>query len=165
MKQRSLFVLFVMLVVSGFAIAQTKTVTGNDLAKFREKRLKAERDYRENYSKLGMPSPEELERRRVADLKENEELSNRIRNERLAREAEQFRLHQLQQQMNPDPDTTYVIVNNPGYGGYYIYGRNRFHSNRFKGSPWRAGGGGVVYEPGGRSSYVWGGTPPRSRRP
>lgn len=166
MKQGSFFILFVMLFLSAFAVAQTKTVTGNDLAKFREKRLKAEREYRENYARLGMPSPEELERRRVADIKETEELSNRIRNERLAREAEQLRLYQLQQQMNPAPDPTYIIVTNPNYGGYFIYGRNRFFPRHFGGGPWRAGGGGIVHQPRGRSGHVrdplW---PTRSRTP
>jgi hypothetical protein len=32
MKQRSLFILFVMLFLSGVAIGQTQTVTGKDLA-------------------------------------------------------------------------------------------------------------------------------------
>ncbi len=133
MKQRSFFILFVMLFLTGFAVAQIKTVTGNDLAKFRDKRLKAERDYRENYERRGMPSPEELERRRVADIKETEQLSNRIRNERIAREAELFRFYLLQQQLNPVPNPTYIFVANPNYGGYYIYGRHRFRPRHFGG--------------------------------
>lgn len=133
MKQRLLFVFIVMLSLSGFAVAQTKTVTGKDLAKFREKRLKAERDYRENYLRLGMPSPEELERSRVADIKETEQLSNRIRNERIAREAELFRFYLLQQQLNPVPNPTYVFVANPNYGSHYFYGRKRFHPRHFGG--------------------------------
>lgn len=40
--------------------AQTPTVTNADLEKYREKRLAAERELRENYEELGFPSPEEL---------------------------------------------------------------------------------------------------------
>lgn len=71
MKKRILFVLSLILVTSIFSFAQTtpntkkarKTVTNADLEKFRQKRLQAEKDYRENYKRLGMPSPEELEQR------------------------------------------------------------------------------------------------------
>lgn len=42
--------------------AAKKTVTNADLEKYRQTRQKAEADYRENYKKLGMPSPEELQR-------------------------------------------------------------------------------------------------------
>lgn len=133
MKQRSLFVLFVMLALSSFVVAQTRTVTGNDLAKFRKQRLKAERDYRENYARLGMPSPEELESRRVADIKETEQLSNRIRNERIAREAELFRFYLLQQQLNPVPNPTYVFVANPNYGGFFFHRRIGFRPRHFGG--------------------------------
>jgi hypothetical protein len=65
MKERIVLVLSLILTVSGIVLAQekaTKTVTNADLEKFRQKRLQAERDYRENYRKRGMPSPEELER-------------------------------------------------------------------------------------------------------
>jgi hypothetical protein len=48
------------------AQAQTnspRTVTNADLEKYRQARVKAEEDYRQNYERLGRPSPEELERR------------------------------------------------------------------------------------------------------
>lgn len=67
MKERILPFLSLILVFSGFVFAQQRatgrTVTNADLEKFRQKRLQAERDYRENYEKRGMPSPAELERR------------------------------------------------------------------------------------------------------
>ena len=62
MKKRLLFVLCSIFVAANLTAAQTKTVTNSDLEKYRQKRLQAERDYRENYAKLGFPSPEELER-------------------------------------------------------------------------------------------------------
>lgn len=42
------------------AFGQTPTVTNADLEKYRQERLKAERQLRENYEELGFPSPEEL---------------------------------------------------------------------------------------------------------
>ena len=69
------------------AFAQTRTVTNSDLEKFRQKRLQAEREYRENYEKWGFPSPEELEARRIESRRELTELSARLEAERLEREA------------------------------------------------------------------------------
>jgi hypothetical protein len=68
MKERILLILSLILAASGLVFAQTgavKTVTNADLEKFRQKRVAAEADYRANYKKLGMPSPEELEKREV----------------------------------------------------------------------------------------------------
>lgn len=64
MKKRILLILSLILITSGFAQAQTarRTVTNADLEKYRQKRVRAEADYRANYEKLGMPSPEELEK-------------------------------------------------------------------------------------------------------
>ena len=36
----------------------TRSVTNADLAKFRDRRVAAEQEYRDNYERLGMPSPE-----------------------------------------------------------------------------------------------------------
>jgi hypothetical protein len=166
MKQRSLFILFVMLFLSGVAIGQTQTVTGKDLEKFREKRLNAERDYRENYARLGMPSPEELERRRVEDKKVLIDLSEKLRRqhyERVVREAEiawrAYESAQRQPIYNPQILPGY---SNPYYVPYYNYARRPYKRRHGRDISWRAGGGGVVYEPGGLSSYVWS-APPRAR--
>jgi hypothetical protein len=146
---------------AGAALMAQDTVTNSDLEAFRQKRLAAEKRYRENYERLGMPSPDELERRRVANLKETEELSNKLRNERLEREAwaaEMERRRILQQRLILESGPTYIIGNQPYYGGGYYYYPN-YRGRRFyrplRGTTWRAGGGGVIYEPGGRSSYVW----------
>jgi hypothetical protein len=66
MRERILLVLSLILAVTSVVSAQTtarRTVTNADLEKFRQKRLQAEADYRANYKKLGMPSPEELAER------------------------------------------------------------------------------------------------------
>jgi hypothetical protein len=86
MKQRTLFAFCVILGCSGFVTAQSRTVTNADLEKYRQERLKNERDYLENYKSLGLPAPEELERRREQSRLESIELSARLRTERLERE-------------------------------------------------------------------------------
>jgi hypothetical protein len=66
MKERILLILSLILALTSLVFAQTnarKTVTNADLEKFRQKRLQAEADYRANYKRLGMPSPEELDQR------------------------------------------------------------------------------------------------------
>jgi len=86
MKKRLLFILCLCFVSANSALAQTKTVTNADLEKFRQKRLQTEREYRENYEKLGFPSPEELERQRGQSRLENEEILIRRKEERLENE-------------------------------------------------------------------------------
>ncbi len=76
MKQ--LFILILILSAANLAASQTKTVTNSDLENFRQKRLKAERDYRENYEKLGFPSPAELERQNAESKRELAKLARRI---------------------------------------------------------------------------------------
>ena len=96
--------------------AQTKTVTNADLAKFAEKRVNAEREYRENYERLGMPSPEELEKQNAVDAAEREELSRRLRAERIQREAIEAQWRAAESFNRPT-----VVYSTPQYsnGGYY----------------------------------------------
>ena len=70
--------------VAGFA--QVPTMTNGDLEKYRTQRIKAEADLRENYERLGFPSPEERARRDAESAKASTELSARLRSERLERE-------------------------------------------------------------------------------
>lgn len=67
--------LFLIFVTANLCMAQTarKTVTNTDLEKYRRERLKSEAEYRANYKKLGMPSPEELERQRIESRAQAEE--------------------------------------------------------------------------------------------
>ena len=78
MKKQITVFLGLILALSSAAIAQTKTVTNSDLEKFRQKRLQSERQYRENYERLGFPSPEELERKRIEDEKNLIEYSQTV---------------------------------------------------------------------------------------
>ena len=54
------FALLIGLAVVG--VAQLPTVTNETLEKYKRERLAALREYRENYARMGFPSPEELDR-------------------------------------------------------------------------------------------------------
>ncbi len=87
MKKQIVVLLGLIFSLSIIATAQKKTVTNADLEKYRQKRLQADQKYRENYERLGMPSPEELEKKRLADEKSLIEFSHRLEVQRLEREA------------------------------------------------------------------------------
>lgn len=103
------------------AFAQTRTVTNADLEKYRQARVKAEREYRENYQRLGMPSPEELRRRNEESARKMTELSERLRLE----EAENERLNTFRQQSEAVQRQSfyYALPNNQiYYVPNYLYG-------------------------------------------
>jgi cell division protein FtsL len=133
MKQRSLFI-FCLILVSAVCVV-SQTVTNTDLAKYREQRLAAERDYRDNYVRLGMPSPAEIERKREESRIATEQLSAKLRSERLERErieayreAELIRAAQYNRQLRAEQQAFYSA--NPGYfvsyGAYGGLGYNSF---------------------------------------
>ena len=84
MKVRSLFIFI--LILSSAVLVSSQTVTNVDLERYRQERLRAEREYRENYERLGLPSPEELDRQREESIRQTEELSAQLRAEELERE-------------------------------------------------------------------------------
>lgn len=98
--------------------AQTKTVTNSDLEKFRAKRVAAERDYRENYTRMGFPSPEELDRQSEKSRVERQELSARLRAERLERERNDLLLAEADRRQTA---TVYFVTGNgQGNSGTYF---------------------------------------------
>ena len=118
------------------AFAQTRTVTNADLEKYRQARVKAEREYSENYKRLGMPSPEELERREAERKRETAELSARLRAEQTERarydavrqqyeaaQRQNFYNNQLNIQPNYIRDYGYAF---PSYGFTDLNVTNRF---------------------------------------
>jgi hypothetical protein len=126
MKQRSLFVFCLIVGSSVVAYSQAKTVTNADLEKFRQDRLKAEREYRENYAKLGFPSPEELDRRREQSRIETEQLSAKLRGERLERERIEVQQETATQIAAAyyRPAQTVIVQQQPYETGYFwSYGR------------------------------------------
>lgn len=134
MKERVLLILSLILALTAttsLVSAQTratKTITNADLEKFRQKRLQAEADYRANYEKLGMPSPEELERREAERQRWHAEFSQRAEAERA--QAENYflaRADELKTQIaSVDAQINYlrgqVGEPSPYKGGTIVYG-------------------------------------------
>jgi TolA-binding protein len=136
MKKRILLILSLIFSVAAVALAQTKTVTNADLEKFRQKRLEAERDYRENYAKLGFPSPQELEKQIAEEQRELGELSDRLRAERLERERTEALKAQIDwlasQNNSQQSQTTTRVERNYFYGVapyFYYYNLPRYRPN------------------------------------
>lgn len=174
--KRSIAILIGFIFSSAVALSGQTTITNANLSKFRERRLDAEKKYRENYARLGMPSPEELEKRRIEDIRATEELGTRLRRERLERERIAAEKARLEMRLRSEASVPVYIVPGtvPYLGETYFYDAGRYRGRRFRNRfrPrifYRAGGGGLVYEPGGRSSYVWSAPPvigtPRLRVP
>lgn len=142
---KHLFLLGFILVTSLSVFGQSKTVSNTDLERFKQKRLAAEREYRENYEKLGFPSPEELKRRNEQSFQEMEKLSDKLRVERLAREnAEAIReqnenfnsqayFNQPGNALYPPNRTNYYFGFPQTFGGFN-YGFPRTRNNRFPNS-------------------------------
>ncbi|MCY7347860.1 MAG: hypothetical protein LH614_16810 [Pyrinomonadaceae bacterium] len=86
MKIRWSSVLIFSFIAITSAAAQTRTVTNDDLEKYRQKRVAAQRDLRENYERLGFPSPAELERQNAESRAERSALAQRLETENLERE-------------------------------------------------------------------------------
>ena len=79
-------------------MAQTraaKTVTNADLSKFKEKRLDAEQDYRDNYARMGFPSPEELDRQRDEDMAARLQLAAELRQARLDKQRNELEARRI----------------------------------------------------------------------
>lgn len=135
MRKQAIFVLGLLLAFSSIGLAQTKTVTNADLAKFRQKRLQAENDLRENYRALGFPSPEELDRQTEEEKKRLFELSERLRRERMQNanlEIERERLaaereyRQANDSSNSDSAQGEFPYPNPNFVDYSQYGATTY---------------------------------------
>ena len=139
MNKKFLFVAAMIFAVSGISFAQTKTITNADLEKYRQKRLQAERELRENYAELGFPSPEELERQNEIDRQEFIDLSERFASERIAEEDEE-NYYQDGDVYTTNGNNARYPYPNPNfvdygrYGGnftpFYYYGNRRFNYGR-----------------------------------
>ena len=151
------------LVFAAVACSQTRLVTNADLEKYRQKRVSAEKELNENYAKLGFESPDIRAKRNAQSTQEMIALSDRLRTQVLARElaaaeAERQRAEQARydaiiralaaERMQPVENSGFL------YNGFYHQGWNRWPRQQ-TGGAWRAGGGGLVYEPGGKSSFIW----------
>ncbi|MGB7207317.1 MAG: hypothetical protein WBD27_01535 [Pyrinomonadaceae bacterium] len=109
------------------ALAQTKSVTNSDLEKFRQKRLQAEKDYRENYSKMGFPSPEELDRQIEKSRVEREALATRLTSERLQRDQAEAAARAEAARLS---EPNYYIISADRSGTGYLYGYPNYYYYR-----------------------------------
>ncbi|KXK00732.1 MAG: hypothetical protein UZ17_ACD001002075 [Acidobacteria bacterium OLB17] len=83
----AIFVGLILTICSISAYAQTaRTITNLDLEKYKESRVAAEKQLREDYAKLGFRSPEERAKSDAADAQALTALSERLRAERVSRE-------------------------------------------------------------------------------
>lgn len=86
MKNKVLLLIGLIFILANASLAQNRTITNDDLDKYRQKRLAAERDLRENYERLGFPSPAELQKQIEQSNAERSALSARLESENLERE-------------------------------------------------------------------------------
>lgn len=147
MKQRSLFIFCLIIGMAGSAA--TQTVTNADLDKYRQARLRAERDYRENYAKMGFPSPEELDRQREKSRTDTEQLSAKLRAERLERERlEAYRRAELARSAQYAHQQQVLVEQYPqDYGYIYSYGRWYRQYRRHRAQPQGYFAGGQFWPP------------------
>ena len=99
--------------------------------------------YRENYERMGFPSPEELDRQRDQDMKARLELAEQLRQARLEKERLELEQRELDlESARPEIDAiddSGVYWN--GFGGFYTGGFDRFGNGRFRNrSRFRDGG-------------------------
>jgi hypothetical protein len=142
MKKQILLLIGFIIIFANVVSAQTKTVTNADLEKFRQKRVQSETEYRENYQKRGLPSPEELDKRREQNGKALAELSERLGKERMEREEKQQEEEYRQAQYrlylrNYASQYNQGAYNGNGYYplGYFGYSNgysNNSFNNRFR---------------------------------
>lgn len=125
MKKTAVFIFWFLLAAALSAAAQTnaRTVTNLDLEKYRQERIQADSDYRENYQKRGMPSPEEIDKRLETSRTKLEELSVKLRAERLERDRIEA-ANRYYEAMQAQYSTPQIQVSNPGYEGLGFYWAN-----------------------------------------
>lgn len=122
---RYLFFLCILTFAAFSVSGQTKTLTNADLTKYRVQREKGEREYRENYAKLGFPSPEELAKRREESAAVYREFAAKLR----AENAEAERIESERRANRRVYLPQYYIVNTqPDYGDLdYVYYGGRYY--------------------------------------
>ncbi len=141
MKKRILTFIGVIFISANAAAAQKRTVTNEDLEKYRQKRVAAEKDLRENYERLGFPSPEELQKQIERGNAERSALAARL-------EAENARREQLNlDRQNAENEARnrnfqYQNQNNQNYQGDYFsnFGYSSFGYGGFLSFPNFGGG-------------------------
>jgi|SRR5215218_2400350 len=99
-----------------------RTVTNTDLDRFKQKRLAGEKEYQEHYAELGFPSPDELDRQIEQSRVVHEELSAKLRQERLERERLDLDRAKAEAEIAAAYAAAQPETYNSGYSPYYGYG-------------------------------------------
>jgi hypothetical protein len=118
-KAALMFGVVISMAVVGFG---QRTITNATLEKFQQKRLAAEREYRENYARMGFPSPEELERQRQADMTARLQLAEQLRQARLARERLELERERLSVEAAQLEEEEFEEVEYPTFYGGFVTG-------------------------------------------
>jgi len=126
------------LAISSISIsAQTRhTITNLDLEKYRDSRVAAEKQLREDYARLGFRSPEERAKSDEADARALTALSEKLRAERVSQEqaaaaSEAWAAYYRGQAALQNGSVVYVPQQSGLYYGYVYYG-NRWHFNNVR---------------------------------
>jgi len=139
----AIFALITMFSAAGTIFPQ-RTVTNADLDKYRKQREAAERDYRENYSRMGFPSPEELKKEAEQSQLQYERMLERWSRERIELEkvnamrdqANALQVLADQAEINNNNRNNEQQVYNPGIYGYPNYGYPYYGRPYIYGSPY-----------------------------
>ena len=130
MRFRIAFLICFTLVLAASLAAQTTLVTNANLDQYKQDRLKADREYRESYERMGFPSPEELHRRSDQSRIETEQLAAKLRAANIERERLEAERLQAEQRASAQLAAAYYqyaqIGSDPLYNGFYYsasYGR------------------------------------------
>lgn len=108
---------FVVLFAAAVCSAQMRSVTNLDLEKYRAERIRAETDLRENYAKLGFPSPEVRERREAESAKARAQLAESLRTQRI----EEERIEAIREAARRESSyvRTQIVQQETQYPGYF----------------------------------------------
>ncbi|MFL6375210.1 MAG: hypothetical protein ACJ73D_11135 [Pyrinomonadaceae bacterium] len=140
MFRRLFFVLCLVSLSAGVSIAQARrTVTNSDLDKYRQQRVAAERELREDYARLGFASPEEIARRNAESQQQLFDLSQRLKADRLEHDRLELQREQMFEMIALQSSHAYRDTVEPGdqflpteWGsGGGVFGGNGFGGNGF----------------------------------
>lgn len=123
MRSQVIFLMCFVFALAMSALGQSRSVTNASLESYKLERLKNEREYRENYEQLGLPSPEEIDRRTEKSRIEMERLAAHLRQEEFNQAvftAQSRAFNRLSEPSYSGPQVVYYPYWNGG--GYYWSG-------------------------------------------
>lgn len=150
--QITLTIIFTLVMAASLA-AQTSTVTNASLATYKDDRARANQEYLENYERLGMPSPAEIERRKDESRAEMNELARQMRAENFERQRLAAEL--LMNARLTEAHTRSMHIESPQFNDRYPIESGIFYGNPYRGGRRHHRFG--FRRPFGQSGYAGGG--------